>query len=34
MKLAKGNMKLESMKIDAKRGHVRKGREIAVIHDT
>lgn len=27
----KGNMKLESMKIDAKRGQVRKGREIAVI---
>lgn len=32
MKLAKGNMKLERMKRDAKRGHTRKGRELAVIH--
>lgn len=32
MKLAKGNMKLKSMKRDAKRRHARKGRETTMIH--
>lgn len=34
MKVAKGNMKLESMKREAKRGQAKKDEEIAMIHKT